>query len=204
MTEMEEDFRSLQSLPEGMVAGWVDGRFPNGASVYWWVAVFGMVETSVSVGRDISAGQRRELFELGSRTVLLGVSRSEVSPPLGAYWLLRYAANALRFSAPIEGLPEVLSPDGSVAWALRHMPLSRETAVEYATARAAATPETGDGDLRKYDGSVEVERLQPSPSISALQDVERVLTALHWVRTAVRDERLADELTAWLNTESLL
>ena len=202
MTRVEEDFRQLRAVaPEGL-AEWVERRFLGRAPTSWWVAMFEMAESSVGPARRISTSERREGFELGLRAMMLAVDRADIRPAVGSYWLIRLAAITQRIDPPVSGLSATLSPDGTAQWALGHMPISREAAMELAAQRDAASPDAV-GDFRAPIGRAIERGLEPSRDVSLLQEVEQVITALRWIVNAVQDDGLRTELYTWLDVEGL-
>ncbi|MGV9384671.1 hypothetical protein ACWDRB_53270 [Nonomuraea sp. NPDC003707] len=194
----------LRGVPLADLPEWVSGRFPEGASPQWWLSVFESIEIGVSPFQQVAPDQRKEDFELGATVVTVAVDRGDISPSLGAYWLLRLAAMALRINPPVNELPEVLTPDGSAEWALEHMPLSREQAVADARGRRAEYDAADDDFYEPVGVESQSADFQPDHRFSALQEVEMILFALPWVSSKVTDPQISAEVQEWLDTRALL
>ena len=119
----------LRAIPIESLRDWVISRFPDGASPYWWRAVFELIETAVSPLRTVDRSARISDLRLGAEAVTLAVERRDIDAATGAFWLLRLAAAALRLDLHVDEVPNFLTPDGAAAWTLAQFPLSREAAV---------------------------------------------------------------------------
>ncbi|MFF7717535.1 hypothetical protein [Streptomyces sp. NPDC007988] len=201
MSNIEEDFNQLQSRSRPEIEPWLAQRFPDGATVQWWCAVFESVETSVSRFRGITPEQLLNCFERGSYLIELAVERNEILPTIGSYWLLRLADSTAHFDFAAGELPEPVTPDGAAKWALARMPLTRQEAKQYADRRAAEFAEADEvfyASLGVTDPEFEPIR----QDTLLLQEVERVLTALSWIRGRVSDMNVRAEVDAWLDAGS--
>ncbi|TMR08209.1 hypothetical protein ETD86_48765 [Nonomuraea turkmeniaca] len=194
----------LRSVPLADLPEWVGSRFPEGAPPQWWLSVFESIEIGVSPFQKVAPDQRKEDFELGATAVTVAVDRGDISPSLGAYWLLRLAAMALRINPPVNKLPEVLTPDGSAEWALEHLSLSREQAVADARGRRAEYDAADDDFYAPVGVESQPADFQPDHQFSALHEVEMILGALPWVSSKVTDPRISAEVQEWLDTRALL
>ncbi|MEU4357397.1 hypothetical protein [Streptomyces virginiae] len=122
---------------------------------------------------------------------------------MGAYWILRLAAIALRFTPPVAGLPEILTPDGAAEWAVNRIPLSREQALAESETRKAEYLAAGEdffapvGQAIPLSGEVGVR-------FSELHDVELILSALPWVSSAVVSGEVSRDVDAWLEIRDQL
>ncbi|MFG3480345.1 hypothetical protein ACGF3K_34780 [Streptomyces sp. NPDC047980] len=199
MSSIEDDFTQLQGKSGCDVESWLDMRFPNGATVQWWCSVLESVENRVSRFSGATTEQLLRRFALGVRMVELAVKRNDILPTLGSYWLLRLSASTDHMDCRIGELPERATPDGAAGWALARMPLTRDEAESYANRRAEEFAEAGKV-LYASPGITDREFGAIREDILLLQEVERVLTALSWVRDRVADPRVRAEVDAWLNT----
>lgn len=200
---IDEDFQQIQTIPRDELASWIGARFLGAAPAQWWGSIFDSIESSVSRFRDISAGQRRDAFELGAQLIVLSGELGGVPKALVAYWNLRLAALALRFDPPIDGLVQQVTPDGAARMAIDSMPTSQEEAVRYAVERSAEYEVAGD-DFYAPVGVAPQQWPAPGPRNRMLQDIERTLSALQWVEGSLLDDQLRAEVVAWLNIRHVL
>ncbi|MEO3778474.1 hypothetical protein ABGB16_16815 [Micromonospora sp. B11E3] len=198
---VDHDLREMRGLPEGRLADWVTHRFPGGTSPQWWLSIFESLEVSATPFRKMVPNRRAEDLNFAAEAIKLAVELGGVRAAIGAYWMLRFAALALRFDPPISGLPEILSPDGSAEWALRQIPLKRECAIEQSEIRKVEYLTAGDGFYAPLGGGV-----NPLGEVkfSALQDVELILSALPWVSLHVKDEVICGEIRYWMEIRGSL
>jgi hypothetical protein len=200
---VESDVREIRSIQVDGISDWIHRRFPDGSSPQWWLAVFESLETSVSPLRDVASSQRRRDFEVSVEVVRLAAAVGGIRQPMGAYWMLRLAAIALRIDPPVADLPEILTPDGAAEWALNRIPLSREQALADSDTRNAEYLAAGEdfyapvGQALPVIGGVDVR-------FSALQDVELILSALPWVASAVASREVRRDVDAWLEIRDQL
>ncbi|MFJ9638661.1 hypothetical protein [Streptomyces sp. NPDC101178] len=200
---VESDLREIRRIPVDGISDWIRRRFPDGSFPQWWLAVFESLETSVSPLRDVAASRRRGDFELSVEVARLAVDIGGIRPPMGAYWILRLAAIALRFDPPVVGLPELLMPDGAAELALNRMPLSRERAIAASETRKAEYLAAGD-DFYAPVGSKFSVSSEVDVRFSALQEVELILSALPWVSSAVTSKETSRNIDAWLEIRDRL
>ncbi|MBV6697366.1 hypothetical protein [Kitasatospora aureofaciens] len=203
MTRTEQEYRELWQLSHDERRSWVRGRFPEGASPQWWLAMVESAETGVSPVRELPDDQRREGLEFAVSLVELALDEGGMSPCYSAYWTVRLAALALRFRAPIDRLPEVVTPDGAARLALRRLPLSRE---ELLAAASRRRNDLQQGEDRFYVPGEDISESlhQPSEEVRLLQEVERVLSSLVWIADHIVDEQLSRDIQIWLDLRSAL
>ena len=192
---VESDLREMRAVPEGRLADWVSSRFPEGASPQWWLSVFESLEISANPFRDVTPGRRAEDLNLAAEAILLAVDLEGVRAAIGAYWMLRIAALALRFKPPISGLSHILTPDGSAEWALQQIPLTRERAIAESEKRRTDYLNAGEEFYAPVCGEV---TLVGEVAFPGLQDVELILSALPWVFSQVEDEGVGSEIRSWM------
>jgi hypothetical protein len=192
---VESDLRQMRAVPEGQLVDWMTRRFPGGTSPQWWLSVFESLELSVNPFRDVTPGRRTDDLNLAAEAIPLAVKMGGVGAAIGAYWMLRIAALALRFKPPISGLPQILTPDGSAEWALQQLPLTRERAIAESEIRRTAYLNADEGFYAPVYGEV---TLAGGVAFPGLQDVELILSALPWVLPHVEDEGLGSEIRSWL------
>lgn len=201
--EMENILCEIRKIPVPDISRWILDRLPGEASPQWWLAVFESLETSVSPARGADPRQVRRDFEIGVEVVGLAVSTGGVRPAVGAYWMLRLAAIALRFNPPLGGLPALLSPDGAASWALSRMPLSSDRVIEESESRKAAYLAAGDDFYAPVGQEFSVNH-EARTGFPELQDVELVLSALPWISSAVKGADVKQSIDAWMNIRGLL
>ncbi|MER7671390.1 hypothetical protein ABTY61_23395 [Kitasatospora sp. NPDC096128] len=203
MTRTEQDYRELRQLPLDERRLWVQGRFPEGASPQWWLAMVESAETAVSPVRDLSDDRRREGLEFAVSLLDLALDEGGMSPCYSAYWTVRLAALALRFRTPITRLPEVVTPDGAARLALQRLPFSREEALVVASRRRHNLQQ---GEDRFYSPGEDISQglYRPCEEVLLLQEVERVLSSLVWIADRIADDQLSREIGSWLNLRSAL
>jgi hypothetical protein len=195
------DICEMRGVPEGELADWVTRRFPDGLSPQWWLSIFESLEVGAAPFREMTPKRHAEDLKLAVEAIKLAVKLGHFGAAIGAYWMLRFAALALRFDPPLPGLPYILSPDGSAEWALRQIPLTRERATEQAEMREVEHRTAGDGFYAPLGG-----RVNPVGEVrfSALQDVELIVAALPWVSSQVKDEEIYGEVRSWMETRRSL
>ncbi|MET9572021.1 hypothetical protein ACFYNW_31700 [Streptomyces virginiae] len=195
---MESDLREIRGLPEGQLADWVTRRFPGGTSPQWWLSIFECLEASSTPLREATPSQRADDLNLAAEVILLAVELEGVRAAIGAYWMLRIAALSLRFDPVVSGLPSILTPDGSVEWALQQIPLTRERAITEAEIRKGEYLNAGEDFYAPVGGEVTpVDEV----AFSGLHDVELILSALPWVCSHVEDEKTESEIRSWLEIQ---
>lgn len=192
---VESDLREMRAVPGRQLADWVSRRFPDGTSPQWWLSVFESLENSASPFRDVTPGRRTKDLNLAAEAILLAVDLEGVRAAIGAYWMLRIAALALRFKPPISGLTQILTPDGSAEWALQQLPLTRERAITESEKRRTDYLSADEGFYAPVCGEAIVVGEVAFPG---LQDVELILSALPWVVSHVEDKGVESEIRSWL------
>ncbi|MEV6677857.1 hypothetical protein AB0N09_13455 [Streptomyces erythrochromogenes] len=195
---VDADLREMRGVPEGQLVDWVSRRFPDGTPPQWWLSIFESLEVSATPFRDVAPDRRSEDLNLAAEAILLAVKPGGVRPAIGAYWMLRIAALALRIDPPVSGLPQILTPDGSAEWALQQIPLTHERAIAESETRRDEYLNAGEGFYAPVGGEV---TLASEVAFSGLQDVELILSALAWVCSHVKDERIECEIRAWLEIQ---
>ncbi|MFJ8588159.1 hypothetical protein ACIRD2_26425 [Streptomyces sp. NPDC093595] len=198
---VDADLREMRGVLKGQLADWVSSRFPDGTSPQWWLSLFESLEVSASPFREVTPERRTEDLTLAAEAILLAVRLGGVRAPIGAYWMLRIAALALRFDPPIAGLPQVFTPDGSAGWALQQIPLTRERAIEESETRRLEHLNAGEGFYAPVGGAV---TLAGDVAFSGLQDVELILSALPWVSSHIKDKEVEGEIRSWLEIQGAL
>ncbi len=196
---VDSDLREMRGVPEGQLADWVSRRFPDGTSPQWWLSIFESLEVSATPFRDMAPKRRTEDLNLAAEAILLAVNLGGVRAAIGAYWMLRIAALALRFDPPVPGLHQLLTPDGSAEWALQQIPLTRERAIAESETRKVEYLNAGEGFYAPVCGEV---TLAGEVAFSGLQDVELILSALPWVRSHVQDKEIESGIRSWLEIQS--
>lgn len=197
----ESDLREMRAVPEGRLADWVASRFPDGTSAQWWLSVFESLEASAHPLRDVTPSRRTEDLNLAAEAILLAVELGSVRAAVGAYWMLRIAALALRLKPPISGLPPILAPDASAEWAMRQIPLTRERAIAESEKRRTDYLDADEEFYAPVGGEV---ILTGEVAFPGLQDVELILSALPWVLPRVDDEGIRREIRSWLEAGEAL
>lgn len=122
---------------------------------------------------------------------------------MGAYWMLRLAAIALRYDPPVADLPEVVTPGGAAEWALNRMPVSREQEIADSKIRKAEHLAAREGYYAPV-GRVLPASGEVDVRFSALQDVELILSALPWISSAVTNGKVSRDVAAWLEIRDQL
>ncbi|MDG4802351.1 hypothetical protein [Micromonospora sp. WMMD980] len=191
-------------IPLDSLGEWLRARFPRRVSPQWWQALFESVESAVSPLRNVDHSQRLSDLKLGAMAAILAVERHDIDASLGAYWLLRLAAAAVRLNVPVSELPVVLTPDGSAAWALEHVPLPRDEAVVAAQARRRQYLAADESFFAPIGASYESGSQEPDAQASALRGVEKILSALPWIADHLTDPKIRREVRAWLGIEGQL
>lgn len=188
----------IRVVPLDSLGDWVRARFPGRASPQWWQALFESLESAVSPLKKTDHSQRVSDLKLGAVAAILAVERQDIDASLGAYWLLRLAAAALRLRISETELPVMLTPDGSAAWALEQLPLSRDATTEVARDRKEQYL-TADESFFAPLGVPYVPAIEGSDyELSALREVERILSALPWVADCLTNSEIRREVEAWL------
>jgi hypothetical protein len=154
--------------------------------------------------KNVDNHQRISELRLGAKAVILAVERLDIEASLGAYWLLRLATAALRLDLPVSELPAVLTPDGSAAWALERVPLSRDQAVATAQVRRNLYADADESFFAPIGVPYDLGGGEPDPQALALRGTERILSALPWVADLVVDPIIRREIEAWLVIEGQL
>ncbi|MEU1391846.1 MULTISPECIES: hypothetical protein [unclassified Nonomuraea] len=198
---VDSDLREMRGVLEGQLADWVSSRFPSGTSPQWWLSIFESLEVSASPFREVTPERRTEDLTLAAEAILLAVRLGGVRAAIGAYWMLRIAALALRLDPPVVDLPQILTPDGSAGWALRQIPLTRERAIAESNTRRAEHLDASEGFYAPVGGEV-----TPAGEVafSGLQDVELILSALPWVCSRLTDKEIESEVSSWLEIRRIL
>ncbi|TDC41442.1 hypothetical protein [Micromonospora sp. KC213] len=191
----DSDLREMRGVLRGQLADWVSRRFPDGTSPQWWLSIFESLEVSASPFREVTPERRAEDLNLAAEAILLAVKLGGVRAAIGAYWMLRIAALALRFDPPVPGLPRILTPDGSAGWALQQIPLTRERAIAESETRRVEYLNPGEGFYAPVGGEV---TLAGEVAFSELQDVELILSALPWVCSHLKDKEIESNVRSWL------
>ncbi|MGI5213785.1 hypothetical protein [Plantactinospora sp. CA-290183] len=184
MTTHREQYDRLRNLPPDERAGWIRSTYPAGTGIQWWFSVLGSAETEVSARLVRGEPADADPFAFAVSIVELGTTMGEVDPPHAAYWLVRFAAMALRFDTPPPGLPDEVTPDGSARAAIAAIPLTEEEALKAAERRSREFREGIDGPADE--------------ETRALQDLERVVSSLDRVRGHVTDPGLTARIDRWL------
>jgi hypothetical protein len=197
VTNGESQFTDLLSTSPERVKDWIDDRFPGAAPPQWWQAAFESAETDLSPLKAADQSARSDALQRAAELVVLSVDRG-VESAAAAYWILRFAASALRIKSAVNAVPDLLTPDGSVAWALEQIPLSREAAIRAARARRDEHRRAGDSFYAPVGTPFDSTSFRDDMAQSALVSVERVLTALAWISDHVSDPRLRHETEEWL------
>ncbi len=119
-------------------------------------------------------------FDFAVWFLLTSVRLGALAPSYAAYWLLRFATIARR--VPYEGLPDQLTSDRVARHAIDSIPLTLERYREVSEkwAREVDDDEPADEEFR------------------LMQDASWTLPSLAWVRDAIADPTLRDEVDAWL------
>ncbi|WP_157845559.1 hypothetical protein [Kitasatospora phosalacinea] len=201
--EIESTLCEIRKISVPDISRWIQDRLPDGASPQWWLAIFESLETSVSPVRGANPPQVRRDFEIGVEVVTLAVTSGGVRPAVGAYWMLRLAAIALRFNPPLGGLPALLSPDEAASWALSRMPLSHGQVIEESESRKAAYLAAGDDFYAPVGQEFSVNH-EARAGFPELQDVELVLSALPWISSATKRADVKQSIDAWMNIRGIL
>lgn len=160
------------------------------------LSVFESLETALFPTSPSSRRERRKLFEIAASFVGEADEQHVISPPMGAHWMLRLAAIALRFDPPIDRLPVLVTPDGAARWALERIPLTREAAIMESETRRGKYDNAGEGFYAPMGWKP---ARGHKPEFSALQDVERILSGLQLISGAVRDSEIGREVESWLS-----
>ncbi|WP_131742947.1 hypothetical protein [Actinomadura roseirufa] len=192
---IDSDLREMRGVVEGQLADWVSRRFPDGTSPQWWLSIFESLEISATPFREVTADRRAEDLNLAAESILLAVKLGGVRAAIGAYWMLRIAALALRVEPPVSGLPQILTPDGSAEWALQQIPLTRERAIAELETRRAEYLNADEEFYAPVCGEV---TLADEVAFSRLQDVELILSAFPWVCSRVENKEIESEIRSWL------
>ncbi|MFI1829531.1 hypothetical protein ACH41E_24265 [Streptomyces sp. NPDC020412] len=198
---VDSDILEMRYVPDGQLAEWFARRFPDGVSPQWWLSVFESLEVGVTPFREMPSDRRAQDLNLAVQVIKLAVQLRGVRAPIGAYWMLRFAALVLRFDPPIGSLPEILSPDGSAEWAMRQIPLTRERVIEQSEIREV---EYLAADEEFYAPLGRAEAPVCEVKFSALQDVEMILSALPWVSSHVTGEGIREEIHSWMVIQASL
>jgi hypothetical protein len=178
VTLPESELVRMHGSSDQDLSRWIDLRFPGGVTAQWWEGVFEGLEVGLSPARTLPDEDRRGALELAARLPVLAAERGEVPETYAAFWLLRFSADVIRLGRPRLPVPPLLAPDAAIRWALEHLPM----ALDEATAVLSDSP----------DGC-------PPPShLRAVQESERVATALKWVVDAADDAELRGRAHAWI------
>ncbi len=174
------DYRALCGMPETGRVAWVERERPHSGSPQWALSVIESVETHASVSTRRAGGLDLPAFDFAVWFLQTSVRLGDLTPSYAAYWLLRFAAVAQR--APHHGLPDLLRPDRVARHTIESFPLTleryREVSVKWA--READEDKPADEEFR------------------LMQDVSWTLPSLAWVRDAIVDPMLRDEVDTWL------
>ncbi|MEU3604671.1 hypothetical protein AB0E83_04330 [Streptomyces sp. NPDC035033] len=198
---MDSDLREMRGVLQGKLADWVCRRFPDGASSQWWLSIFESLEASASPFRELAPDRRAEDLNLAAEAILVAVKLGGVRSAIGAYWMLRVAALSLRLDPPVADLPQILTPDGSAAWALRQIPLTRERTIEESETRKSEHLNAGKEFYAPVGGEF---TLTGEVAFSGLQDVELILSALPWVCSHLKDKEIESNVHSWLEIRGSL
>ncbi|GLX97124.1 hypothetical protein [Herbidospora sp. NBRC 101105] len=189
---MDSDPRELETIPVDQISGWVADRYPKGMSLYSWWGVLESLETMAIPFYGLSPTERGAVLARAAAVVDPGVKVRDITPAERAYWLLRFASIVRDYLPPPVGVPDILTPDRAVEWALARLPLSRQATLAEIRRRQddddANAPAPGEG---KYP-------LRGDSPYSDLTDTERVLAALPTVSPHLKDSRLREEAELWL------
>ncbi|MFB7170152.1 hypothetical protein ACFCYM_04860 [Streptomyces sp. NPDC056254] len=192
---VDSDLREMRGILKGQLADWVSSRFPDGTSPQWWLSIFESLEVSASPFRVVTPDRRAEDLNLAAEAILLAIKLGGVRAAIGAYWMIRIAALALRFDPPVADLPQILTPDGSAGWALQQIPLTRERAIAESETRRVEHLNAGEGFYAPVGGEV---TLEGEVAFSGLQDVELILSALPWVCSHLKNKEIESDVRSWL------
>ena len=179
---MTADYRTLRTLPEEDRLRLIRSAHPDRVGGQWPNSVLDSVENHIlrmSHGMEVPSP---EPFEFAVWFLGVAVAEGGFTPAYSGHWLLRLAALALRFDPPIAGMPPEMSPDGAARRVLALLPISRKR-------------------YRQLRGRWEREYPSEEPADGGqqlVQDVGWTVPALAWVRGAVVDPVLRDEVDAWL------
>lgn len=202
--ETQSELQELRLIPLDSLDEWLRARFPRRVSPQWWQALFESVESAVSPLRNVDRSQRISDLKLSAVAAILAVERHDIDASLGAYWLLRLAAAAVRLDLSASESPVVLTPDGSAAWALEHVPLSREEAVAAAQSRRGQYLAADESFFAPVGSPYDSVSREPDAQASALMGVERILSALPWIADHLTNPEIRREVQAWLAIEGQL
>lgn len=185
--ESSNEYGSLRRVSPKELGDWLRRAHPTGRSIQWWVSIFESAETEALEPLHHRQPANGKSFEFAASLLDAGIQDS-VSPCYAAYWLLRFAALAIRYGEPIPGLPDAMSPNGSARRALKSIPLATEEAVIIGRRRNAELMAGGD---------------EPAgPEIQTLQDIEWLIPSFSWVYDRVTDPDIAVQISEWVEVYS--
>jgi hypothetical protein len=190
----EEEYVRITAMPQGMLGQWLGERFPDGVPIQWWGSVIDSANSSVSHLLRLSPGEAVARFEFGARIALLSSARGEYPRGKSASSIIGLAIRALQYEPELDGLPDIVTPDGAASWALDSMPVSRERARDLSVQQ--------DLDLEKPESNDSAPPRLPAPSIPdrrwvLLDHVREVNWALGQIVDKVTDEVILAEIHAW-------
>jgi hypothetical protein len=178
------EYTVLRSLPLNGLGDRIRQDYPTGRTTQWWLSIVNSAETEVIAvihrGQPVSI----DAFRFAARLLDLGVQDS-VDLAKASDWVLRFAALAVRAGALVKELPLRMTPNGSAAYALAGIPLTKEQAIAMSRRRNQELTR----DDRDHLADLEMREIQ---------DTELIVSSLKSVRDNVTDTDLAAEIDAWL------
>ncbi len=157
MIAKEEEYVRIAAIPRGMLGQWLGERFPDGVPIQWWGSVIDSANSSVSHLLRLSPEEAIVRFEFGARIALLSSARGEYPHGKSACSIIGLAIRALQYEPGLDGLPDIVTPNGAASWALDSMPVSRERARDLSVQQ--------DLELEKPESSDPIPSRLPVPSI---------------------------------------
>jgi hypothetical protein len=160
----------------------------------WWGSVIDSANSSVSPLLRLSPEEAVARLEFGARITLLSSARGEYPNGKSVCGIIGLAIRAVQYEPGLDGLPDIVTPDGAASWALDSMPLSRERARDLSVQQ--------DLELEKPESSDSVPSGLPASSIPdrrwVLRDhVREVNWALEQIADKVTERTILAEVHAW-------
>ncbi|HEU5110835.1 MAG TPA: hypothetical protein VFT95_20030 [Micromonosporaceae bacterium] len=182
MTAYESEYSTLRSLSVADRPAWIEGRYPTGPGIQWWLSMVGSAETE-AIACLRSGESALDAFEFAVSLLERGTATGGVTRAWMAYWLMRLAALAIKFNVASDGLPEQLLPDKSAEIALTAIPVDLEAARPMLRTLGAESP--GEADRA------------PNENDRVVAEIALIVPTLDWIREEVSNRELQRLIDLW-------
>lgn len=199
MGRIQEDFIEMRNISLVMIREWLDRKFPQGASPQWWQSMFESIESSVSPLVATETHIHLSDLRMAAAAAVLAVDRADIDASLGAYWLIRFASRAVRLDLPRSELPLEITPDGSAAWGLAQIQISRESTSRLIRMRKEETARAGESYFAQVGGIHGFATYQSTFNGMGLVEIEKILSVLPWIVSHIEHPALRRDVEEWIS-----